>query len=518
MTGFLPENPGVIKMEVIAEIRRLHFVEHVTVSDLAKQFKLSRPTIRKHLKTVNEPVYSTRQHQPHPKLGNYLDQLKSWLDLDAALPSKRRRTAQRLYECLQVEGYRGGYTAVQRYVKDWKQSRSGNPAIKQAFVPLAFPPGETCQFDWSHETVVIGGVEQVIKVAHFRLSYSRQMFVMAYPRETQEMVLDAHNQAFAFFGGVPKRMVYDNLKTVVDAIFVGKERRYNRRFLTLANHYLFETVACTPESGWEKGQVENQVGNIREWLFTPTPKFEDFATLNAWLAKRCQELAARPHPEQTRRTTADCFAEEQPLLMPIKAPFDGYVEAMRRVSNQCLICVDRNRYSVPAPWANRVVSVRLTADRVRMVADGEIIAEHQRRFGRDQLICDPWHYLPVLEKKPGALRHGAPFVQWELPVSIKVVRDRILKQDKGDRAFVDLLLMARDLGNGGLDVLEVACDLTLQTGIISAAIVLNEMRRLTEAAKPKALDETPVSTPILTLEPVADCSRYDSLRSLHHVH
>ena len=383
-------------MEVIAEIRRLHFVEHVTVSDLAKQFKLSRPTIRKHLKTVEEPVYSTRQHQPHPKLGDYLDQLKSWLDLDATLPSKRRRTAQRWYECLQVEGYRGGYTAVQRYVKDWKQSRSGSPTTKQAFVPLAFPPGETCQFDWSHETAVIGGVEQVIKVAHFRLSYSRQMFVMAYPRETQEMVLDAHNQAFAFFGGVPKRMVYDNLKTVVDAIFVGKERRFNRRFLTLANHYLFETVACTPELGWEKGQVENQVGNIREWLFTPTPKFEDFAALNAWLAKRCQELAARPHPEQTRRTTADCFAEEQPLLMPITAPFDGYVEAMRRVSNQCLICVDRNRYSVPASWANRVVSVRLTADQVRMVADGEVIAEHQRRFGRDQLICDPWHLCPYI--------------------------------------------------------------------------------------------------------------------------
>lgn len=505
-------------MEVIAEIRRLYFVEHVTVSDLAKQFKLSRPTIRKHLKTIKEPVYPTRQHQPHPKLGEYLDQLKSWLELDAALPSKRRRTAQRLYECLQVEGYSGGYTAVQRYVKDWKQSRSGSPSIKQAFVPLAFPPGETCQFDWSHETAVIGGVEQVIKVAHFRLSYSRQMFVMAYPRETQEMVLDAHNQAFAFFGGVPKRMVYDNLKTVVDAIFVGKERRFNRRFLTLANHYLFEPVACTPESGWEKGQVENQVGNIREWLFTPIPKFEDFTSLNAWLAKRCQELAARPHPEQTRRTTADCFVEEQPLLMPIKVPFDGYVEAVRRVSNQCLICVDRNRYSVPAQWANRVVSVRLTADRVRMVADGEIIAEHQRRFGRDQLICDPWHYLPVLEKKPGALRHGAPFVQWELPVSIKVVRDRILKQDKGDRAFVDLLLMARDLGDSGLDVLEVACDLTLQTGIISAAIVLNEMRRLTEAVKPKTLDETPTSTPTLTLEPVADCSRYDSLRSSHHVH
>lgn len=395
--------------------------------------------------------------------------MAAWLETEASLPRKQRRTAQRLYECLQVDGYRGSYTAVQRYVKVWKQHRASSPTIKQAFVPLVFPAGETCQFDWSQEIVVIRGVVQTIKVAHFRLAYSRQMFVVAYPRETQEMVLDAHSQAFAFFGGVPKRMVYDNLKTVVDAIFMGKERRFNRRFLALANHYLFEPVACTPASGWEKGQVENQVGNIREWLFTPRAKFDDFVGLNAWLATRCRNLAGRSHPEHASRTIADCFLEELPLLMPIKAIFDGYVEEMRRVSQLCLIRIDRNRYSVPAKWANRVVSVRLTADRVRMVAEGHVIAEHARHFVRDQLVCDPWHYLLVLEKKPGALRHGAPFVSWDLPVAIKVVRDRILKQDKGDRAFVDCLLMARDLGDTGLDALEVACDLTLQTGVISAA-------------------------------------------------
>jgi hypothetical protein len=247
-------------------------------------------------------------------------------------------------------------------------------------------------------------------------------------------------------------------------------------------------------------------------------KFDDLAALNGWLATRCGELAGRPHPEQPSRTIAECFTEEQSLLMPIKASFDGYVEDTRRVSQLCLIRIDRNRYSVPAKWANTVVSVRLTADRVRMVCEGQIIAEHSRHFGRDQLVCDPWHYLPVLEKKPGALRHGAPFQSWDLPVSIKVLRDRILKQDKGDRAFVDLLLMARSLEDKGLETLEVACDLTLQTGIISAAIVLNEMRRLTEAAKPKSLPETPPSTPVLTLEPLADCSRYDTLRSGRHVH
>lgn len=508
----------MIRVELIAELRRLHFVEKVNISELARRFHLSRPTVRKHLHTEGDPVYPTRKQQPYPQLGPYLDRLREWLEFDTSLPRKRRHTARRLFERLQVEGYRGGYSAIQRVVKEWKSARSDTPKVTQAFVPLLFPPGETGQFDWSHETVVIRGVEQVVKVAHFRLSYSRKMFVVAYPRETQEMVLDAHIQAFACFGGAPKRMVYDNLKTVVEAIFLGKERRFNRRFMALASHYLFEPVACTPESGWEKGQVENQVGNVREWLFTPTPHFDSFAELNAWLAQRCQELARRAHPEQASRTIAECFAEEQDFLIPVTARFEGHVDDMRRVSSQCLVSADRNRYSVPAKWANQVVSVRLSADRVRMVANEDVVADHPRCFGRGQLICDPWHYLPVIERKPGALRHGAPFVQWDLPVPIQVVRDRMLRQDKGDRAFVDLLLMARELGESGLETLEVACDLTLQSGVICSAVVVNAMQRLTEASRPQKLESAGASIPQLTLEPVADCSRYDSLRGVTYVH
>lgn len=152
---------------------------------------------------------------------------------------------------MQGIGYNGAYDSVQRFVKSWKSGNHG-PKLTEAFVPLQFQPGDACQFDWSQEQVELGGVLQTIKVAHFRMAYSSQMFVVAYPREMQEMVLDAHSRAFAFFGGVPARLIYDNLKTVVDAVYVGKERQFNRRFLTLANHYLFEPVACTPASGWEK--------------------------------------------------------------------------------------------------------------------------------------------------------------------------------------------------------------------------------------------------------------------------
>jgi hypothetical protein len=306
-------------------------------------------------------------------------------------------------------------------------------------------------------------------------------------------------------------MVYDNLKAVVEAIFTGKERLFNRRFMVLANHYLFEPVACTPASGWEKGQVENQVGNIREWLFTPLARFADFDALNEWLATRCTELAQRKHPVTPERSIADCFAEEQLALRQITATFDGYVEHMLRVSSTCLIVLDRNRYSVPAEFAGRAVSVRSTAGDVRVVADGAVIAEHARRFGRDQLVCDPWHYLPLLERKPGALRNGVPFREWDLPVAIRLVRDRILKQPKGDRAFVELLMLAREFG---LEPLQVACELVLDGNVVTAAVVLNEMRRLVAPGAPAVLNVPDMLK--LQTEPRADCGRYDRLRGVSH--
>ncbi|MCB6185165.1 hypothetical protein LIN78_16580 [Leeia sp. TBRC 13508] len=325
------------------------------------------------------------------------------------------------------------------------------------------------------------------------------------------MLFDAHNRAFAFFGGVPKQMVYDNLKAVVQTILIGKERQFNPRFMALANHYLFEPVACTPASGWEKGQVENQVGNIREWLFTPRPRFACLTDLNDWLALRCRELASRRHPTE-ERPIAEVFAEERSALRAVVAPFDGYLEEMLRVSSTCLVRVDYNRYSVPAEFAGKAVSVRLAAYRLRIVHDMQIIAEHPRQFGRNHLICAPWHYLPVLAKKPGALRHGVPFIEWDLPIPIRHVRDRLLKQPKGDRAFFELLQLARE---AGMEPLQVACELSLEAGIVTGAIVMNELRRLLTPPQPEV-----ISLPEqlrLRSEPLADCARYDVLRGGAHV-
>ena len=333
-------------MDIIYEIRRRHSVQKQTITAISRDMGISRPTVRKYLHAVEESKYE-RVQPASPRPGQFEEQLTKWLEEEAKLARLRRRTAHRLFAGLQEIGYGGAYDSVQRFVKRWKSTQHG-PKPTDAFVPLLFLPGDACQFDWSHEQVELGGVLQTIKVAHFRLAYSRQMFVVAYPREMQEMVMHAHNRAFAFFGGVPARLIYDNLKAVVDTVYTGKERQFNRRFLTLANHYLFEPVACTPASGWEKGQIENQVGNVQEWLFTPLARFASFADLNDWLAIRCKELVQRSHPTQSLRTIAACFAEEQPHLRPTTACFDGYVERMMRVSSTCLVRVDRNRYSVPA--------------------------------------------------------------------------------------------------------------------------------------------------------------------------
>ena len=433
--------------------------------------------------------------------------------MNAQLPKNQRRTAQRLFEGLVEIGYQGAYDSIQRFVKQWKLDHRQTPSTRQAFVPLVFQPGEVCQFDWSQETAEINGVVQTIKVAQFRLAYSRKMFVIAYPRETQEMVMDAHNQAFAFYGGVPKQMVYDNLTTVVDAVFIGKERKFNRRFMALANHYLFEPVACTPAAGWEKGQIENQVGNIREWLFTPRAVFENFQELNAWLAKRCEALAHRKHPTLPTQTIADCFVKEQPLLRVVNQPFAGYIEHLSKVSKLCLVRWDRNRYSVPAEWVGQVVSIRVTADHIRIVADHQILAEHPRCFLYDQLICDPWHYLSVLEKKPGALRHGAPFQNWDLPASIQHVRKKLQQQSQGDRAFVDCLLLAREQG---IEALETACELALETGVVNGSVIQNEIRRLTEPARIQQLQANQHLK--LSTEPQANTQRYDHLLGVLNVH
>ena len=275
----------MLVVETIGRIRREHFVQGKSIKEIARDLKLSRNTVRKVLRSDETSFSYEREVQPRPKLGRWKEELDRLLAANAEAPARERLTLIRIFEELRALGYEGGYDAVRRYAGAWAKANAS--ATASAFVPLTFAPGEAYQFDWSHEIVVMDGVTTTVKVAHVRLCHSRMMFVRAYPRETQEMVFDAHERAFAFFKGACARGIYDNMKTAVETIFVGKDRQYNRRFLQMCSHHLVEPVACTPASGWEKGQVENQVGLVRERFFTPRLRFKTYDELNAWLIDKC---------------------------------------------------------------------------------------------------------------------------------------------------------------------------------------------------------------------------------------
>jgi transposase len=493
-------------VDTIARVRREFFVRGKTIKEICRELHVSRNTVRKIIRSGATEFEYERRVQPQPKIGPWRDDLERLLATNAARPVRERLTLTRVFEELRGLGYDGSYDAVRRYAAGWRRRQS--EATAAAFVPLSFEPGEAYQFDWSHEVVLIDGVTVTVKVAHIRLCHSRMMFVRAYPRETQEMVFDAHDRAFAFFKGACTRGIYDNMKTAVDAIFVGKKRTYNRRFLQMCSHYLVEPVACTPASGWEKGQVENQVGTVRQRFFAPRVRVKSYEELNAWLLDRCIAWArAHPHPEVRDKTIWEMFEAERPSLVPYAGRFDGFHSMPVSVSKTCLVRFDNNRYSVAASAVGRTVEIRAYAERIELWQDGRIVGEHARSFGRGETVYDPWHYVPVLAREPGALRNGAPFKDWVLPASLERVRRKLRKVPDGDRQMVEILGAVL---TDGLPAVEAACAEALGEGVHSAGVVLNILARRRDPDPPATI----MAPDALRLDhaPEADCSRYDNLR------
>jgi transposase len=440
-------------VETIGRIRREHLVKGKSIKEIARDLKISRNTVRRILRSGETSFSYEREVQPRPRLGRWKTDLDRMLTTNAGNAARERLTLIRLFEELRALGYEGGYDAVRRYARSWSREHASQTTA--AFVPLSFAPGEAYQFDWSHEIVVMSGVTVTVKVAHMRLCHSRMMFFRAYPRETQEMVFDAHERAFAFFKGACTRGIYDNMKTAVDTIFVGKDRQYNRRFLQMCSHHLVDPVACTPASGWEKGQVENQVGLVRERFFTPRLRVKTYDEMNAWLLDKSIAYAkAHPHPERSDQTVWEVFEEERPNLVPYRGRFDGFHALPASVSKTCLVRFDNNKYSVNASAVGRPVEIHAYADRIIIRQDGRAVAEHARHHGRGETIYDAWHYVPVLARKPGALRNGAPFKDWVLPAALERVRRKLAGSDDGDRQMVAILATVL---TDGLPAVEAAC-------------------------------------------------------------
>ena len=432
-------------MALLSVIRRWHFREHLSIREIGRRTGLSRNTIRKYLRSDGvEPQFKVPDRPS--KLDPFADRLAAWLKTEANRPRKQKRTLKQLHADLMSLGFEGSYNRVAAFAREWRADRQRELQTtgRGTFVPLSFAPGEAFQFDWSEDWAIIGSERTKLQVAHTKLSYSRAFIVRAYLLQTHEMLFDAHTHAFRVFGGIPQRGIYDNMRTAIDRVGRGKERDVNARFLAMASHYLFEPEFCNPASGWEKGQVEKNVQDARHRLWQPIPRFPTLDALNDWLETRCRELWTQTAHGKMGGTIADLWAEEAPSLMPTSRPFDGFVEYTKRVTPTCLVHLDRNRYSVPASFANRPVSLRVYPDRIVVAAEGMVICEHHRIIDRShdqpgRTVYDWRHYLAVVQRKPGALRNGAPFA--ELPDAFRTLQQHLLKKPGGDREMVEILAL-----------------------------------------------------------------------------
>jgi transposase len=491
-------------MEMLGKIRRMHLRDKLSLHEIAKRTGLSRNTIRSWLRTSQgaaPPTY--RRIKGEVKLSVFHAVVEQALKADAHRNKQNRRTAKALFAQIKADGYAGGYSQLTAFIRDWRGKEGKAP---HAFVPLKFDLGEAFQFDWSEEGLVIGGIYRRMQVSHLKLCASRAFWLVAYPSQGHEMLFDAHTRSFIALGGIPRRGIYDNMKTAVDKVNKGKGRIVNARFAVMCSHYLFDPDFCNVASGWEKGVVEKNVqdSRLRIWQDAGKERFGSFTELNLWLLAKCRTLWHElRHTEYGDLTIAEMLEHEQPSLMPMVTPFDGYVETLGKVSSTCLVSQDRSRYSVPCELVGQVVSIRIHPERIDLVAHDAVVASHLRCFERNQTRYDWQHYIPLIERKPGALRNGAPFA--DMPQPLQQLRGLLLKREGGDRIMAKVLAV---VPTSGLEAVLVAVELVLESGNLSAEHVENVLNRL----KNTPLLERIETSLEVSEAPIADTGRYDRLR------
>ena len=447
-------------MELYARVRRAVVVDKMSEREAAQQFGLARETVRKMLRYAVPPGYRRQQPARRPTLDAWVSTIDQILDEDKAQGQKQRHTAKRIFERLRDEHrFTGGYTIVKDYVRIRKLSQ------REMFVPLEHPPGDA-QADFGEAMVVIGGVERKVHYLVVDLPQSDDCFVMAFPAETTEAFLEGHNHAFAYFGGVPRTILYDNTKLVVARILGDGTRSKTRAFTELQSHYLFTEKFGRPGKGNDKGKVEGVVGYARRNFLVPVPRYATWEELNAHLRVQCQTRRARTLRGH-QQTIGERFEKDHERLLPLPAaPYEACEKRSTRVTSMALVRYRANDYSVPVQWGHREVLVKGFVHTVVICAASEVIAHHPRSYEREDTIFDPLHYLALLEQKPNALDQAAPLAGWNLPEGCAQLR-RLMEArlgKKGKREYVQTL---RLLEAFALPDVSRAIDDALRLGAIS---------------------------------------------------
>ncbi len=469
-------------VETYAAVRRFVFQEGRSRREASRVFGLSRDTIAKMCRYSAPPGYVRSRPADKPKLGPLMPAIEAILEADRAAPVKQRHTAKRIFERLRDEhGYGGGYTVVKDHV------RRQRARVREVFVPLSHPPGHA-QVDFGEAEAVVGGVRQKVHFFCLDLPQSDACFVKAYPRETTEAFLDGHVSAFAFFGGVPLSILYDNLKLAVARICGDGKRERTRAFTELVSHHLFQDRFGRPGKGNDKGKVEGLVKFARANFMTPVPIAASYEALNAMLSERCRERQsdrAGRHAETIgERLTADLAALRS--LPPV--PLEPCEKRSARVSSTALVRYRGNDYSVPAAYGFQAVLVKGFVDAVVILCDDAQIARHARSHGHGEFVYDPLHYLALLETKPGALDQAAALQGWDLPPAFQHLR-HLLEARMGNRGKREFIQVLRLLEIAAKEVVAAAVSDAIRLGAVGfdavRQIVLARIER-----RPARLDLT----------------------------
>jgi transposase len=450
----------MFEVDIYGRVRRAVRVEGRSQRAVAREFGLSRETVRKMLEFAVPPGYRRQQPVRRPKLGPWLGVIDAILEDDKQRPAKQRHTAKRIFDRLKEEHqFTGGYTIVKDYVRG-EQLRG-----REMFVPLTHAPGEA-QADFGEALVVIAGVEQKAHYLAMGLPHSDDCFVVAFPAETTEAFLEGHVQAFAYFGAVPTRILYDNTKIAVARILGGEERQRTRAFSELQSYYLFADKFGRPARGNDKGKVEGIVGYARRNFMVPVPRADSWDELNAHLAERCRmrrERRLRGHKE----TIGERFERDRAAMLPLPAAaYEACEKISARVSSLSLVRYRSNDYSVPTQYGHRQIWVKGYVHEVVIACANEIIAKHARSYERETVVFDPLHYLALLEQKTRALDQAAPLVGWQLPECFAELR-RLLEarlRKHGSREYVQVL---RLMENFAVEEVTHAVEQALRLGTIS---------------------------------------------------
>jgi transposase len=500
----------MISVEKREKIRRAYFIEKKSQRQIAKEMKCSRDTVKKAIESAGPATYILRQPRPAPVLGPHRARIDELLDENERLPRKQRYIGRTIYKDVQAKGYTGAESTVRGYVAQRRREKR-RPKV---YIPLEFDPGTDGQVDWGEAIAIIAGERVTVQLFLMRLCYSRKLFVRAFPAQKQEAFFEGHVMAFHHFQGVPRRISYDNLKVAVHRILEGRNRQEQQKFIVFRSHYLFESHFCTPGQGHEKGRVEKGVGFSRRNFMVPIPRVASFDELNTHLLSAC--LADdRRRVDRQPVTIGEAWEMEKPYLLPLpEKDFQCCVTKSVTLNGFGQVEFETNRYSVPAEDAYHNLVIKAYPFRIAVLYMDDVIASHPRCYGRKQDILDPQHYLPLLERRPGAFDHAKPIRRWR--ESWPPVYERLLAHlraqwpdGRGVREFVRVLKLHQDQP---ADLIAQAIEQALEYGCAHAdgvKLCLHQLMNPETPVSPIDLVRWPELVAVGTQTPDLQC--YDRL-------